>query len=94
MIAVPAAKRRLGETGTLGLIMRQVREGTEVLRVAEGSAGARAGLRSRDVITRINEEPEPSPSQIARAFAQLRPERPLLAAVTRGDSHYILAIER
>ncbi len=79
----------------LGLGLRAIRGvGSEVIRVASGSAAARAGLRQGDVITLAGAVSAPSPQQVARAFAAAPPDRPLLAAVTRGDSHFVVGIEK
>jgi Trypsin-like serine proteases, typically periplasmic, contain C-terminal PDZ domain len=79
---------------TLGLQMRRVKNGAQVVRVAPGSAGSRAGLRPRDVITYLDEQGDPAPEAIVRAFADLSPEAALLLAVTRDDSHHVLALQK
>lgn len=80
---------------TLGLTMRTLtRIGAEVVRIADGSAGARAGIREGDVITAIGEIRTPTASQVARAYDTAPDDRPVLVAITRGDAHRVLALEK
>jgi serine protease Do len=88
---VPAAAR----SASLGLTLRPIpRVGVEVVRVEPASAAFRAGLAGGDVITRFGEIDAPSPAQVAREFAATPGDRPLLAGVTRGDAHRVVALER
>jgi hypothetical protein len=77
----------------LGLTMR-VRSGigTEVLYVEDGSAAMLAGIAVNDVLTRFGEWPAPMPEQINDAFAAATKDRALLVAVTRGGSHFVVAL--
>jgi S1-C subfamily serine protease len=98
-VSITAAPARANESPRrdsppLGLRMRRVENGTEVLAVADGSAAARAGLRRRDVITHIGERTAPLPAQIIREFAEMPNEMPLIVAITRDGEHHVLAIER
>jgi serine protease Do len=80
---------------SLGLTVRTIgRVGVEVLRVDPGSAGARAGLRAGDVITVAGDRQAPSAAELRRAFTLASDDRPLAVAVTRGDTHLLLVIEK
>jgi S1-C subfamily serine protease len=78
----------------LGLATRRVSgSGVEILRVEAGSAGERAGLRAGDILTRIGNTSSPTPRDVAREFATSG-EGPLVAAVTRGNAHLLVALEK
>jgi hypothetical protein len=90
-----AARPKPGGPVALGLRMRTIRGiGAEILEVADGSAAAHAGLREGDVITAIGDIHTPAASQVTEAFADAPGDRPLLAAITRGKRHVVLAIEK
>lgn len=79
----------------LGVTSRTIRSiGSEIVRVAPGTAAFRAGLKPGDVITLIGDVEAPTAAQLKRAFATAPVDRPLLAGVTRGDSHLVIALER
>jgi S1-C subfamily serine protease len=79
----------------LGLTLRQRRGvGAEVVRVAPASLAARAGLGAGDVITVIGAVRAPTPAQVTRSFSSLPDRQPILVGVTRGDAHFVTAIER
>jgi len=89
--AVPAP----AHTASLGLTLRPVpRVGVEVVRVEPGSAAFRARLEAGDVITRFGDIDAPSVAQVSRMFAATSDGRPVLAGVTRGDAHLVVALER
>ncbi len=80
--------------GALGLTLRAVRrEGAAVVAVAPGSVGDRAGLRPGDTITLAGVHRAPTPAQVISAFAAATADRPLLAAISRGTEHRVLALE-
>lgn len=79
----------------LGLTSRRIAGvGAQVVRVAPGSASARAGLQTRDVITLLGDTEAPTPAQLAHAFDAAPRDRPLAVAVTRGGSHFVVALTR
>jgi len=78
----------------LGLGLRAAPAGAEVVRVDRGSAADRAGLAVGDVITLIADVEAPSPAQVLRAFDLTDDGRRVLIAVTRGDAHFVAALER
>lgn len=79
----------------LGLTLRAVRgAGVEIVGVGPGSAAFRAGLEAGDVITRFGEVDAPSAAQVARVFAAAPEGLPVLAGVTRGTAHLVVALER
>jgi hypothetical protein len=89
--AVPPPAR----TASLGLTLRAIpRIGVEVVSVEPGSAAFRAGIQARDIITRFGEVDAPSATQVSRAFGAAADDRPVVAAVTRGDAHLVVALER
>lgn len=78
---------------TLGLTLRaRPRVGAEITGVEQGSIAARAGLQVGDLITRIGEVAAPAPAAVNGAFAALPPDGAVLAAVTRGDRHLVVAL--
>lgn len=80
--------------GALGLTLRAVRrEGAAIVAVAPGSVGDRAGLRPGDTITLAGVHRAPTPAQVISAFAAATADRPLLAAISRGTEHRVLALE-
>lgn len=79
----------------LGLTLRRIqRVGVEVVRVEPDSAAARAGLRVGDLITMIGDIENPTPAQISRLFATAPATPPLVVAVTRGETHHLLALDK
>jgi putative serine protease PepD len=66
----------------------------EVVRLEPGSAAERAGLAVGDVITVFGEIVAPTPNQMNRAFAALPAGKPVIVGVTRGDVHFVTALER
>jgi len=79
----------------LGLGMRPVvRVGTEVTRVARGSAAETAGIAAGDLITLIGTVSAPTPSQIASAFDGVNRGDLLMVAVTRDGVHRVMALQR
>jgi hypothetical protein len=82
-------------SAALGLTLRaRGGTGSEIVAVQPGSAAHRAGLTAADVITLVGEAKSPTPRQVTRAFASLRPGERLLVAVTRGDAHTVTTLER
>ena len=81
--------------GTLGLTMRRVRGvGVEVVRVDRASVAGRAGIEVGDVITVMGEAQVPTPAQVTRAFAAVPSGHAVLVAITRGDAHRVVALEK
>jgi hypothetical protein len=79
----------------LGLTMRDVPQvGVEVLQVDPWSAAALAALRSGDVITVIGRLRRPTPSQVRQAFDSAPDDHPILVAITRGESHHVVALAK
>jgi S1-C subfamily serine protease len=64
------------------------------MRVDRMSAAERAGLHAGDLITLIGDRRALTPGQVTQAFAALPAGRPLLVAITRGNAHRMLALER
>jgi hypothetical protein len=77
----------------LGLTVRAVpRVGVQVTGVAAPSAAALAGIEIGELVTRFGSVEQPSIRQIGRAYSSA--DRPLVAAVTRGERHLVFAIEK
>ena len=92
--ASDAAGAAARQEQSLGLTMRAVpRVGVQVTGVAPQSAAAAAGIEIGDVVTRFGAFEQPSVRQIGRAYASAA-DRPLVAAVTRGERHLVVAIEK
>lgn len=87
-VAAPAA-RPLGLT-----LRRRAGLGAEVVGVDRASAAERAGLSSGDLITLVGDIHAPSPAQVTRAFASTPDGQPVMIAITRGETHFLTALER
>ena len=93
LVAVPLPPA--ADSSALGLTLRPIRRvGVEVVRVDRGSAAFRAGLEAGDVITRFGAVEAPSAAQVSRAFAAVPDAGAVLAGITRGDAHLVVALER
>jgi hypothetical protein len=80
---------------SLGLRLRTMpKVGAEVLSVQPHSRAARAALREGDVVTVVAGQSAPTPAQIMRAFASLPSGGSLLVAITRGEEHRVVVIEK
>jgi S1-C subfamily serine protease len=96
-VAVPLIARsdQQAERLPLGLQLRTVpRTGAAIRSVVAQSAAHRAGLRSGDVLTRIDTLDAPTAVQAERAFRMATTGRPLLIGVTRGETHFVIAMDR
>jgi S1-C subfamily serine protease len=92
-VSLTAGPAIIPTSAGLGLTMRAVRgTGTEILRVAPGSAAARAGLVSGDVITLVSGTDAPTPAQVSRTFATAPPDKPFLVAITRDGTGHVLVL--
>jgi hypothetical protein len=82
----------------LGLLLRTVRQtsapGAEVVRVDPDSVALRAGIAAGDIITTIGDVRAPTAAQVSRVFAAAPDGALLLVGVTRGNTHYVTALER
>ncbi len=79
----------------LGLQLRTLpATGASIRHIVAHGAADRAGLRRGDVLTRIGDLDAPTAVQAERAFRAATTERPLLLGVTRGETHFVLAMER
>jgi S1-C subfamily serine protease len=76
----------------LGVTMRSVPLGVEVVAVAPGSVSDRAGIKAGDIITALGGRQSPTPAEARREFMSAPADRPVLAAVTRGTSHRVVAL--
>ena len=84
-VSVTAGAPPATDPMTLGLTLRTVRPiGAEVVRVADGSAAARAGIREGDLITAIDDVKAPSAQQVGLTFDAAPKGRAVLVAITRG----------
>jgi S1-C subfamily serine protease len=93
LAAVAAAARPASPA--LGLTLRrQVGIGAEVVRVDRASAADRAGLAVGDVITLFAGVAAPTPDQVMRTFTSVRAGQRVLIAVTRGEVHHVMTLER
>ena len=81
------------EPANLGLRMRwRSGAGAEVTDVETASAGARAGLRVGDLITRIGDIASPRPDQVSQMFLTSPSDGPVLAAITRGNERHVVVL--
>lgn len=80
---------------SLGLRMKAIpKVGAEVVSVQPRSRAARAGIQPGDVITVIDQQSAPLPAQVTRAFATLPEGGSVLAAITRGNAHRVVVVEK
>jgi len=90
--SVPGAQ---AASRSLGLTLRaRPKIGAEVIRVEPSSAAHRAGLSVGDVITLVANVSAPTPTQVRRSFASVGPGQQVIAAATRGDTHFVTTLER
>lgn len=95
MTLVAGERPRTTVSPLLGLTLRTFdRVGARVVGVADGSVGARAGVREGDVITAIGEHHAPTAAQISRAFAAAPANQSILVAISRGPSRHVLALQK
>jgi S1-C subfamily serine protease len=87
--AAPPASRSLGLT-----LRARPKIGAEVVRIDGGSAADRAGLALGDVITLVADVSAPTPAQVVRSYASLGQGERVMVAVTRGDAHFVTALEQ
>ena len=78
---------------SLGLTLRAATTGSEIIRIARGSAAERAGLVSGDIITSIGGTTAPTPAQVQRAYASLGQGQGVVVAVSRGTAHFVTTFE-
>ena len=91
--ALPETAR--ADDGTLGLRLRAIpKTGVEVLAVQPHSRGAVAGIQQGDVIIVAGGRQAPSPAQFAQLFRTLPQGGSLVVALTRGDEHRVVAIDK
>lgn len=80
---------------SLGLRLRTIPNvGVEVLSVQPQSRAARASIQQGDVMTVVGGQTSPTPAQVMRAFTSLPEGGSLLVAVTRGNAHRVVVIEK
>jgi S1-C subfamily serine protease len=92
-LTVPAAPAVL--PGVLGLtLVRERGLGSRVVQVAARTAGERAGVQSGDLVTMVGQQAAPTPAQVRRAFDAVPDGGTLLAAITRGNMHRLVALRR
>jgi hypothetical protein len=89
-VAPPVAPPRT----LLGLDLRRVPGGAEIVRIERHSAAEAARLQPGDIIVRISAVDAPSPAAVRRAFMSAAAGQPLLVAITRGESHHVLTLEK
>jgi hypothetical protein len=78
----------------LGLDLRRVKEGSEVVHVEPGSVAHAAGVRVGDVIVQAGDVAAPAPARMRRLFAGSDARRPIVIAVARGDTNRLMTLER
>ena len=80
---------------SLGLRVRNVpRLGVEVLGVEPRSRADRAGIRAGDVITVMGRQKLPTAANITRMFEAAPHGEKMLVALTRGDEHHVVVLEK
>ena len=83
------------DDASLGLKLRAIpKVGAEVLSVQPRSRAARAAIRQGDVITVVGGRPSPTPAHVMDAFASLPKHGSLLVAISSGNEHRVVVIEK
>jgi S1-C subfamily serine protease len=83
----PQAPRAQGESGFLGVFLRQGSAGEAVVDgVREGSPAAAAGLQSGDVVKTLDGQPVADPSSFVSALGGLPPGRTVRIGIRRGGA--------
>lgn len=83
----PAAPRAQGESGFLGVFLRQGPQGEAVIDgVREGSPAAQAGLQSGDVVTKVDGAEVKDPSSFVAALQGMPPGRTVKLGIRRGGA--------
>jgi hypothetical protein len=90
----PPVRADAPEPPALGLTLRRVPEGSEVVAVDAASSAGAAGLRAGDIIHLAGTTLAPTPAQVRAAFDAGAAGRPLLAGVTRGNQRLVLTLPR
>jgi hypothetical protein len=92
---VAAALVEPPEDPSLGLRVRNVpRSGVEVVTVDPRSRADRAGIRAGDLITVFGSQKAPTAAQLARTFEAMPEKGKLLVALTRGDEHHVVVLQK
>jgi hypothetical protein len=93
LVAAPPVEHP--EDPSLGLRLRNVpRSGAEVVSVEPRSRADRAGIRAGDLITVMGPQKTPTAAQVARTFDTMASKGKLLVALTRGDEHHVVVLEK
>ena len=90
---MPVAPNAALIPSSLGLTLQSLPSvGTSVVAVEAGSAAEAAGLQKGDVITLVGRVSAPTPSDVRTSFESARAGDAILVALTRGQSHRVLAV--
>jgi hypothetical protein len=92
--AAPPARPSAPAPAALGLTLRRVPAGAEVVDVEARSSASAAGLRIGDVIHFAGATVTPTPAQVRAAFEADEAARPLLVGVTRGADRLVVSLPR
>lgn len=93
VVAAPVASEAAADS--LGIRLRTRRGlGAEVIDVEAQSAAARAGIEPGDLITGIGSQKSPTASQVSSAYTAVASGASILAAISRGDGHYVVALSK
>ena len=65
-----------------------------MVRLEQGSAAHRAGLALGDVITLVADVSAPTPAQVMRSYSSMAQGQRIMVAVTRGETHFVTALDR
>jgi hypothetical protein len=95
-VTISAAALRAGPADpSLGLVLAsRAGIGAVVTRVEPGSVSQRAGILAGDLITRVADVHAPTPAAVRRAFTAAPAGQPMLVALTRGGTHYVITLEK
>jgi hypothetical protein len=81
-------------SATLGLELRRIASGAEVVGVDPSSAAFDADVRAGDVIVQIGSRRAPSPAAVRQAFAALASGGAVVVGIARGQTHLVTALEK
>ena len=71
-----------------------VRQGAQVVRVADASAAQAAAIATGDVIIAVAGVTAPPPAAVERAFRDTAPGAYLLVGLRRGANHLVVGLQK
>lgn len=77
-------RSNMEERAFLGVVTEKGENGVKVQSVSEASPAEKAGLKTGDIITKLNEKPIESPAQLSEVVGTYKPEEKVTVTVRRS----------